>query len=187
MLSRTHDIGAFAALLSVAAYYSPSHLGPATVIVALIANIVGALLPDADQASNRLWSMLPGGNFLGRYLRRIFISHRTLSHSLLGVFIIYKLNYWLIFKLFNPVFVDAQIIFDALMIGYLSHLILDGLTEEGVPLLFPLTWKFGFPLIKSWRIKTGHWFENWIIFPGISLFILYLLFVNWSVYLKAIY
>jgi inner membrane protein len=183
MLSRTHDIGAFATLLTAAAFYPPSHLGLATVLVALIANIVGALLPDADQASNRLWDLLPAGNYVGKLLRNLFLSHRTLSHSLLGIFIIYKLNYWLIYRLFNPAFVNPQIIFISLMIGYISHLILDSLTEEGVPILFPIKWKFGLPPIRSWRIKTGHWFENWVVFPGIVIYIFWLLYTFWPTYL----
>ena len=186
MLSRTHDIGAFATLLTVASYSSPSQLGIATIIVALIANIIGALLPDLDQASNRLWDLLPGGNYLGKLLRRAFLSHRTLSHSILGVYLIYQINYWLIFKLFNPSFVSPEIIFYSLMIGYISHLVLDALTEEGIPLLFPIGWKFGFPFIRRWRIKTGHWFENYIIFPGITIYILWQFYFSWSVLLRWI-
>ena len=52
------------------------------------------------------------------------------------------------------------------MIGYTAHLLADGLTEEGLPLLFPIRIKFGFPPFKKWRIKTGGWMENFIIFPG---------------------
>ncbi|MBI2464509.1 metal-dependent hydrolase [Candidatus Shapirobacteria bacterium] len=182
MLSRTHDLGAFSSLLIVAAAYPQSHLGLNTIIVASIANIVGSLLPDADQASNRLWDLLPGGNFLGKIFRNLFLSHRTLSHSLLGGYVIYQAVSWLLPQLFNSNFVNSQVIIYSLMIGYISHLALDGLTEEGIPLLFPFPWKFGFPAIRSWRIKTGHWFENWIIFPGFVLFILWLFSVNWPLY-----
>ncbi len=180
MLSRTHDIGAFAALITVAAYYPVSHLGIATAITALIANIVGALLPDADQASNRLWDLLPGGNYVGKLLRNVFLSHRTLSHSILGVYLIYQLNLWLIPRLFNPSFVDPQIIINSIMIGYLSHLFLDALTEEGIPIFFPITWKFGIPPLKKIRIKTGYWFENLVIFPGIVLYIVWVIITHWT-------
>ena len=186
MLSRTHDIGAFACLLTATIYYQPTGLSVATIIVALIANIVGALLPDADQSSNRLWDLLPAGNFIGKIFRNLFLSHRTLSHSILGFYLIYRLASWLIFRLFNPVFVDPQIIFYSLMIGYLSHILLDGLTEGGIPLLFPIKWKFGFPPIHSWRIKTGRWFENLVIFPGIVAYIFWIGYSNWPIITKVL-
>jgi len=180
MTSRTHDVGAVAALLTAGIYFPPTNLGIATLIVALIANVVGSLLPDIDQASNRLWDLLPGGNFIGKILKKIFLSHRTLSHSFLGVYLMYKINEWLIFKIFNPTFVDPQIIFWALMIGYVSHLILDGLTEGGLPLLWPIKWKFGFPPIRSWRIKTDGWFEKWVVFPLIIIFIIRFSWLHWQ-------
>jgi len=92
----------------------------------------------------------------------------------------YKINEWLIFKIFNPTFVDPQIIFWALMIGYVSHLILDGLTEGGLPLLWPIKWKFGFPPIRSWRIKTDGWFEKWVVFPLIIIFIIRFSWLHWQ-------
>ena len=187
MLSRTHDIGAFATLLTATIYLQPSHLGMATVSISIIANIIGSLLPDIDQASNRLWDMLPGGNLIGKILRNIFLSHRTISHSILGLFLIYKFNYWLLFALFNQTFVNPEIIIYSLIIGYLSHLFLDSLTEEGIPLFFPIKWKFGFPPVKKWRIKTGRWFENWVIFPSISSYILYLFYSYSSLFYKAIF
>jgi membrane-bound metal-dependent hydrolase YbcI (DUF457 family) len=93
---------------------------------------------------------------------------------LIGIGLVYYGVNWLLFKLLNTNFVDINIVVNSLMIGYLSHLILDGLTEGGLPLLWPLKWKFGFPPIKSWRIKTGRWFENWIVFPGLVIYILWL-------------
>jgi inner membrane protein len=171
MTSRTHDVGAFAALATAAVLYPPTDLRAATVIVALIANIVGALLPDLDQASNRLWDLLPGGNLVGKVLKKLFLGHRTLSHSILGVAIVYEITIRLVPKLFNATFVDPVIIIYAVLIGYLSHLVLDSITEEGIPLLFPAKWKFGFPPIKFLRIKTGHWVENLVIFPLLCIYV----------------
>lgn len=186
MLSRTHDLGAFASLITVVVVYPQTHLGMSTVIVALVANIIGSLLPDADQASNRLWDLLPGGNFLGRVFRHLFLGHRTISHSFLGAHLVYLASQWLIPRLFNNGFVNPTIIINSLMIGFVSHLILDGLTEDGVPLLFPLSWKFGIPPIRSWRIKTGHWFENRVVFPGIVVYIFWIFYNNHSVLFSAI-
>jgi len=90
MTARTHDAFAFASLVTVAVYYPPESLNLLTLFAAIVGNNIGALMPDMDSAANRLWDLLPAGNFLGRIFKRIFYKHRTLSHSLLGLFIIYK-------------------------------------------------------------------------------------------------
>lgn len=178
MTSRTHDLFAFASLITVATYHPPASLNLVTTIVASIGSVVGSLMPDLDQASNRLWDLLPGGNFIGRVLKNLFLSHRTISHSLLGVFLFYKILGWILPKLLNPGFLNINLVFDALLIGYLSHLLLDSFTEEGLPLFFPLKWKIGFPPIKSWRIKTGKWVEKFVIFPGIIAYIVWFVAKN---------
>jgi inner membrane protein len=182
---RTHNVFGLAMLLAVLRYLPQTSLGVITVISSLIANSIGSILPDVDQASNRLWSLVPGGNYVGKFLRNLFISHRSVSHSLLGIFVVYKLFDWLILNLFNLNFVNGKIIFISLMIGYGSHILIDGFTEEGVPLLWPLHWKMGFPPIKSWRIKTDHWFERWVVFPGIILYIGWTVYVNYGLLLKT--
>jgi len=159
--------------------YGPDNLAVPTVIVALVANLVGTLLPDIDQASNRLWDMIPGGNEIGKLLKRVLMGHRTVSHSLIGIMVVYWGMGWLLNRLLNNNFVNINAVFMALMIGYISHLVADGLTEEGLPLLWPIKWKFGIPPIKSWRIKTGKWFENWVVFPTVTLFLIWYLWENW--------
>jgi inner membrane protein len=63
--------------------------------------------------------------------------------------------------------VDKNIIFLSFMIGFISHLVMDMLTKEGVPLLFPLPIHFGFPPFKFLRIRTNGIAENLLITPGI--------------------
>lgn len=172
MTARTHDVFAFASLITVASYYPPALLNTTTLIASLVGNVIGALLPDIDQASNRLWDLLPGGDYLGKILKNLFLSHRTLSHSLLGVFLISKFLDWLTPKFLNPALIDAQIVNLAIMIGYISHLLIDMLTKEGIPLFFPFKLKIGFPPIASLRIKTGKKFEKFVIFPAIVLYII---------------
>lgn len=179
MIARTHDVGAVALLLTTAVWLELGPLPTATIIACLIANQIGALLPDIDQASNQLWELLPANKFFSKFLHKFFGSHRTLSHSILGVIIIYKVSEWLIFKLINPSFVNPGLVFWALIIGYVSHLLLDLMTEEGLPLLFPIKWKFGIPPIKKLRIKSGKWVEKFIIFPLILVYIVWFVAKNW--------
>lgn len=173
MTARTHDAFALASLVTVAAFYPPISINLLTLVGSIVAADIGAAIPDMDGSGNRLWHMLPAGEKTGKVLRRVFYRHRTLSHSLIGTFAIYKFLEWLLPRFLNQGFIDSQIILYSVMIGFVSHLIADSLTEEGLPLLFPLRISFGFPPIKSLRIKTGKWFENFIIYPAIWIYLVW--------------
>jgi len=170
MTFRTHQTGAYAALLTVVIYMHVGGVSTATAITTLIANVIGALLPDMDQVSNRLWDLLPIGHLFGKVFGKLFLGHRSLSHSFLGIFLVYKGAMWLIPKLLNSNFVNVESVVWGLLVGYGSHLLLDGLTEEGLPLLFPIRWKFGFPPWKKLRIHTGRWAEKWLVFPLLLIY-----------------
>ena len=184
MTSRTHDAFAFASLVTVATFFPPESLKLTTLVVSVIAADIGALLPDIDQAGNRLWEMLPSGHNLGRIFRRIFYKHRTLTHSLIGVLGIYKLLEWLLPKFLNSGFIDINIVIASIMIGYLSHLLADSLTEEGLPLLFPINISFGIPPIRKMRIKTGRWFENFVVYPAVWIYLVWFITENKDILLK---
>jgi inner membrane protein len=174
--SKTHNLAALASLITVAVVVPPTELNWISIILVLVANVVGSLLPDIDQASNRLWDLLPAGNVVGKYFRHIFLYHRTISHSILGIFVVYKLSLGLFARIFNPEYINIVPVWGSLMIGYISHLAADGLTDGGLPLLFPWKLKFGFPPVRSWRMKTGKWFENYVVFPGLLLCVMYLMY-----------
>lgn len=178
MTARTHDAFAFSSLVVAATYFPPESLSVGTLFASVVGNVVGSLIPDMDQASNRLWDLLPAGDYLGRVFRRLFISHRTLSHSILGLYLIYKVLGWVLPKLLNPLYVDARIVFASVMIGYISHLIADSLTKEGLPLLFPFKFKFGFPPLSALRITTGSWIENFVVLPGVALLLFFFININ---------
>jgi inner membrane protein len=178
MTARTHDAFAFAFLITIAAYFPPESINVLTLFSGVLAADIGALLPDLDGAGNRLWDLLPHGDRLGKILRRVFYKHRTITHSLLGFFAIYKFFEWLLPKFLNPSFIDPNIVFACLMIGYVSHLLADSFTEEGLPLLFPLRTKFGIPPIEAWRMKTGKWFENFVVFPGLGVYLIWFIYNN---------
>lgn len=171
MTGRTHDAMAFACLVTIATLNPPESLNVATMGAAIIANIVGGTLPDIDQASNRLWDLLPGGNYLGKIFKNLFLGHRTLTHSFLGVFIVFNLFQLIFLKIFNPEYINGQLIFASFMIGYISHLFGDIVTKDGLPLLFPLKISFGIPPLKFLRIKAGGFLENFVILPGIAAYI----------------
>ena len=49
--------------------------------------------------------------------------------------------------------------------GFLSHLILDSLTIEGVPWLFPLQAYYGLPPVSRLRVRTGSLVEQFVVMP----------------------
>lgn len=176
MTAKTHNAFAIASLITIATFYPPKDLNVITLVSSVIAANIGALIPDMDQAGNKLWDLFPAGDTIGKFVRRVFYKHRTLTHSLVGMYIIYEFLNWILPKFLNPAFISPTTITWSIMIGYASHLLADGLTEEGVPLLFPINLNFGIPPIKKWRIKTGKWFENFIIYPAVWIYLL--LFIN---------
>lgn len=180
MTGRTHDAIAFASLITVSAINPPETLNIATATAAIVGNIVGATLPDIDQSTNRLWDLLPGRDYVGKLLRPVFLGHRNLTHSILGVFIIYSFLGFVLPKILNPQYVNYEIVYVAMMIGYISHLVGDALTKEGLPLFFPFKSRFGFPPVAAFRITTGKWIENIIILPGTAFYIFWYIGNNHS-------
>lgn len=186
MIARTHNAVAFASLVTAAAYFPPDHLNLLTLVVGVIGVGIGALIPDMDTSGNYLWELLPQGQKLGGFLRKIFYKHRTITHSLLGFFLVFKFFEWILPKVFNSSFIDPNIIFVSIIIGFISHLLADSFTEEGIPLLFPLKVTFGIPPIKRIRIKTGQWFENLVVFPAIWIYLIWFVNMNKEVILSIL-
>jgi inner membrane protein len=175
MTGRTHDAIAFASLVTVAGIYPPSTLTIGTFFACIVGNIIGAALPDMDQESNKLWDLLPAGDTIGSVFRRVFLGHRTLSHSLIGVFIFYKIFEWILPRIFNSSFVDPQLVLASIMIGTISHLVGDALTKDGIPLFFPFPIKFGFPPIRALRITTDSWMEKYVVMTSVFLYLVWFL------------
>jgi membrane-bound metal-dependent hydrolase YbcI (DUF457 family) len=186
MTSRTHNAIALASLITISAFYPPESINLSTLIGVIVANNIGGLIPDMDTGGNYLWGLLPQGKFLGKFLRKIFYKHRTITHSLLGLFLIYNFLNFVLPKLLNTDYINTDLILASLMIGFISHLVSDSFTEEGIPLLFPSRLTFGIPPIRKIRIKTGQWFENVIIFPGIWIYLFWFVQKYQNVFLNML-
>lgn len=174
MTARTHDIIAFASLLTIAVYSPPQQLNITTATVALVGSVIGALAPDLDQATNRLWDLLPAGNFFGEILRKIMLHHRTISHSLVGIILFFLILSFLVPIILNPSYINTDIVTFSIMIGFISHIAADMFTKDGIPLLFPLPFKIGIPPFETLRIPTGKFVEKYIIFPAVLVYIFWL-------------
>ncbi|HWT56075.1 MAG TPA: metal-dependent hydrolase [Candidatus Microsaccharimonas sp.] len=166
MTARTHDLAAFTALAIVVVLHPLHEITLSTLLVALLANQIGGIAPDIDQPTAPFWRNLPVGKFFGKFVDKLLGGHRFLSHSLLGL-VLFAYLAKLLLVLLHPLMarVDTQLVWEAFIVGMLSHLVMDSFTKEGVPWLLPIPFKFGFPPLKTLRITTGKFSEHFVIFP----------------------
>lgn len=101
---------------------------------AIVVSGVSALLPDIDIPTSKVGRASP----IISTIINIAFGHRGLFHSLLAAGFIFLL----ILKFFPAYSLYC-------LIGYLSHLLLDCLTPAGVPLLWPISYRFRVPIIKT--------------------------------------
>lgn len=182
MTGRTHDLAAFTALNLIVVTQPLPQMSLATAIMALSACFIGGLAPDLDQPTANLWRRLPLGPFFGSLLSPIMGRHRFISHSIVGLFIFGIISKILLNWMSTFVIVDIDIVWSAFLIGFLSHLIADSLTLEGVPWLFPIPINFGFPPLRALRIKTGGFLEKYVVFLSLLIFNLFIFFQNYQFY-----
>jgi len=180
MTGRTHDLIGFTALTAFVLYQPLQEMSLATGIVAFSANFAGALSPDLDEPTASAWKKIRGGSTFGKLLAPILGSHRMISHSLLGTLLVGYLLKLLLEAMSGVLLVDMTIVWWAFMIGYISHLISDAVTKEGIPLFFPIPINIGIPPFSSLRIKSGGLIEKSIIFPGFIIFEGYLIYANYE-------
>ncbi len=180
MTGRTHDLAAFTALTYIVATQPLFQMSLGTALVAFTANMIGGLAPDIDQPTARIWQDMRFGKVIGKLISPLFGKHRFISHSLIGLVIFGVVLKFLLGIASTVVLVDMNVVWWSFMIGFLSHLIMDSFTHDGVPWLFPLPISFGVPPIKFLRLKTGGVLEKSIIFPGLILITFYIFYTHYG-------
>jgi inner membrane protein len=180
MTGRTHDLAAFSALSLIVATQNIPQMSLATVIVAVSANLIGGLTPDIDQPTAELWHKIPAGTVIGKILYPLLGGHRFISHSVVGVILFGFGAHFLLDVIHSVLLVDMGVVWWSFMIGYVSHLVLDTFTRDGVPWLFPIPMKMGIPPLKHLRIKTGGSIEKSIVFPLLMVFTAYVYYANYA-------
>ncbi len=181
LTGKTHQVLGVSSGITYFLLGSTPHYNPATFGSVLVFSCLGALLPDMDQPNSKLWHILPFGHTVGK-IPDSLLEHRNLTHSFLGVGLV-GVGLFFFLRLFPGYWgIDAQIVFIATMLSYVSHLFADMWTNEGIPLFFPYKKFFGLPPkpFNGIRVATGEWFENLVIFPAITLFLLIYLIANYS-------
>lgn len=179
MTGKTHQILGETAGLTYYLVQAPHTYSPATFGAVLVFCYIAALLPDIDQPGGKLWHHLPFGHTIGK-LSDPFLEHRNITHSLLGATIVAIGLYYLL-KLFPSYWgIDTHFVFWAALVSYGFHLFADMWTNLGIPLLFPYQRFFGLPPkpFDGARIATGKWFENLVLFPIITIYLIIFVVVN---------
>lgn len=167
MTARTHDLAAITAFGFLISIYPMTEVNVATLLVALLANQFGGIMPDIDQPTAPFWRNISVGKVFGKFFGKVLGGHRFLTHSLVGMALAGFLL-WHLLLLIHPIMprVSSEFVWWAFMVGMLSHLIMDSLTKEGVPWLLPIPVKFGVPPVKRLRITTGKYMEK-VFFVGL--------------------
>lgn len=183
MTGKTHDLAAFSALAYVYTIYPVTNVSLGTVLSVIGACFIGGLFPDLDQVTGNLWQKFPAGSILGRLFAPFFGGHRHISHSILGLFIFGKLAEYILNRASLTILVDMNFVWAGFMIGYISHLVMDLFTKEGVALLFPIYFKFGIPPISALRITTGKLMEKILVFPALLVADGYIFYYHYRLFL----
>ena len=134
---------------------------------------LGALAPDIDNARSTVGRR---AGVISKGIQHV-AGHRTIFHSLFGLILVGVLIWAtqdaLGLALYHLGFTTAgeaisggigpggvltagrEVAFVAFLLGYLLHIIADGLTYGGVPLFWPNPYRFGFPPERRWRFRSG--------------------------------
>ena len=181
MTGRTHQFIGFTTVYTFALLASYDSFNLQTVVFGVVLISLGALMPDLDSEDNVIYSLVPvGRRVISEIFERVFGRHRSISHSLLGIFLFGLLSHWLIFRIPGANGLNLSALWYAYFISLVMHVVADMLTKDGVPLLWPLRVRFGFPPFKFLRIKTGGWFEMYVVngFLIVWIFVLSFLYFD---------
>ncbi|MBL0849025.1 MAG: hypothetical protein EU981_02925 [Candidatus Liberibacter ctenarytainae] len=141
MTIQGHCIFALASIiLAKRTGFSPALANTEWMIV-ILGCMLSCLIPDIDHPRSVISQRF---KIISFWTTKIF-KHRGYTHSLLSLFLYFQL-----LNQFLPLESTAYQGFrDSMIIGYASHLIADMLTPAGIPLFWPFSWRFCFPLLYS--------------------------------------
>lgn len=174
MTWRTHVVGGIATLWflgSSAVLGASDPVGAGNPIVLSALAGFGALLPDLDAQESRIKNLTTFGIrpfFLPAVALHHALGHRGMLHSAMGLMLMavvlgLPVGLWL-----------GTTPMIALLLGYASHLVLDGATKAGIPLWFPNPQRLHL-LPLCLRVTTGSQAEDGVLIALILLVATYFL------------
>lgn len=159
MTGKTHIIGGLAASL---AYAQVTNYDP---VLLVGAGVIGAVIPDICHGGSKVGRTFP---LVSKVINGLF-GHRSFTHSLLFlVLMAFLLNS----------FVTNESVIAGILVGMVSHLVLDMATRNGIKLLFPLKIRVRFPLTT----RTGGTIES-VVLAALSLLSVYFGYEAFGYYL----
>lgn len=187
MTSRTHDLAAVTLVSLRFLAYPPVSLNWETILGIGLATLIGGIIPDIDNVASNAWKfdLTPWEDDA---TRKTLSGHRNLSHSIIGG-VLFSAVVGLALQVIKIPQLNPQFVLEAFAIAFLSHLVTDSLTHEGVPWFYPIDIHLGFPPFKSLRMKTGGIIEKFIVFPLLlilTVFIYYAYHTNLQILLKNV-
>jgi inner membrane protein len=147
MKNNTHILGGIAC---AAVYKTAADLPLETLPHELIyigTAVIGSLIPDLCHPGSYVGKKT---GLLSKTISKTF-GHRTITHSWIMVLLVMMLPNWI-----DWIYEDS--ISKGLLLGVVSHILLDSFTSRGVQLFYPLPIRFRFPMYT----KTGSKTENYI-------------------------
>ncbi|MFE0504283.1 metal-dependent hydrolase [Peribacillus butanolivorans] len=126
MTGKTHIMGGVATCIALASITSYDQ------ILLTAAGVAGSLIPDICHRGSKVGRKFP---ILSKVISGLF-GHRTFTHSLLFLVIVGVLL---------SMFVPIQAVQVGVLVGIVSHLILDAATKNGIKLLYPSKVTIRFP------------------------------------------
>ena len=163
----THSLGGVAAGLALVHVSGISE--PVTLAYVAAGALVGSLLPDIDHTRSKISNKNIITNTIS-HLVSIFFKHRGFLHTPVFLAILFVVIYVGVGMI--PVRISAFHLAAAILLGALSHLILDSLTPGGIMWLWPFTKK----KINFASIKTSSISER--IFAGAFAVLIAYLFIE---------
>ncbi|MFE6168616.1 metal-dependent hydrolase [Viridibacillus arvi] len=137
MTGNTHILGGITAGL---AFAQISNYDP---LVLIGSSVVGALIPDICHSGSKIGRTF---RITSKIVNKIF-GHRSFTHSLL---------FLLLMSFVMNTYISNESITAGVLLGMVSHYILDMATKNGIKLFFPLKITVRFPLTT----RTGSKVEN---------------------------
>lgn len=148
---QAHQIGGIcaSAMVATSVFYGSTNHTVAYIAMGLtiVGGAIGGLIPDIDHPSSKVGRKVP---LLSKVVNSVF-GHRGFTHTLLAALIFTYLLFLLVVLFPDGLRGYLLPFFMGLSVGYLSHLLLDMLTVQGIPLLFPFTSKN----IRVARLRSG--------------------------------
>ncbi|MGX9134418.1 metal-dependent hydrolase [Rummeliibacillus sp. JY-2-4R] len=140
MTGKTHILGGIAAGLAYAHF---EHVPDSDAIILVGASVVGALLPDICHSGSIIGRKF---HILSKIINTLF-GHRTFTHSLL---------FLLLMAMIMNTYVSNVSITSGILIGMVSHYLLDMSTKNGIKLFFPLDITVRLPITTRTGSQVEH-------------------------------